>query len=54
MGLEVHDFPPSMCGVKYDADHLELVARYALVNSGIYLPINVEPPIERRPFGVRP
>lgn len=57
MGLEVHDFPPSMCGVKYrvkeqgsHAAGLELVARYAFGESGMDLPMNIEPPIERRDF----
>jgi 3'-phosphoadenosine 5'-phosphosulfate sulfotransferase (PAPS reductase)/FAD synthetase len=50
MGLEVHDYPPSMCGVKFDDNSLELVARYAFGNSGIDLPMNVEQPIPRRDF----
>jgi hypothetical protein len=50
MGLEVHDYPPSMCGVKYNDDSLELVARYAFGNSGIDLPMNIEQPIPRRDF----
>ena len=48
--LEVYDFPPVACGVKAKGDRLELVTRYQIGNGVIDLPMNTEPPIERRPF----
>jgi len=50
MGLEVHDYPPAMCGVKYTKDRLELVARYPFGNAGLDLPLNTEEPLPRRDF----
>lgn len=49
-GLEIHDFPPKLCGVKCNADRLELVARYPFGNDAMDLPLNTEPPIPRRPY----
>lgn len=50
-GLAVHDYPPMQCGVKYNDDRLELVARYAFGNDGAMdLPMNTEEPIPRRDF----
>jgi hypothetical protein len=54
--LEIYDFPPLACGVKCrvkDESHaarLELVTRYQVGTGAIDLPMNTEPPIERRPF----
>ena len=48
--LEVLDFPPIACGVKAKEDRLELVTRYQVGSGSIDLPMNTEPPIERRPF----
>jgi hypothetical protein len=48
--LEVYDFPPAACGVKAKGDRLELVTRYQIGTGVIDLPMNTEPPIERRPF----
>jgi 3'-phosphoadenosine 5'-phosphosulfate sulfotransferase (PAPS reductase)/FAD synthetase len=48
--LEVYDFPPLACGVKCKEDRLELVTRYQVGSDAIDLPINTEPPFERRPF----
>jgi 3'-phosphoadenosine 5'-phosphosulfate sulfotransferase (PAPS reductase)/FAD synthetase len=48
--LEVHDFPPIACGVKFKPDLLELVALYTFGSTMMGLPINTEAPIQRRDF----
>jgi len=49
--LEVHDYPPLVCGVKFKKDRLELVARYRFGEDGAMdLPMNTEEPISRRDF----
>lgn len=48
--LEVYDFPPLACGVKCKEDRLELVTRYQVGAGAIDIPMNTEPPFERRPF----
>ena len=48
--LEVYDFPPLACGVKAKEDRLELVTRYQVGSGAIDVPMNTEPPLERRPF----
>jgi hypothetical protein len=48
--LEVHDYPPIACGVKCKPDRLELVSRYAFGASALDLPLNTEPPVDRRDF----
>lgn len=48
--LEVYDYPPGACGVKCNADRLELVARYPMGWGAMDLPMNIEEPIPRQPF----
>jgi hypothetical protein len=48
--LEMHDYPPLACGVKCKPDRLELVARYPFGCSALDLPLNTEPPLDRREF----
>jgi 3'-phosphoadenosine 5'-phosphosulfate sulfotransferase (PAPS reductase)/FAD synthetase len=49
--LEVYDYPPMACGVKVNADRLELVSRYPFGLSGMMdIPLNTEQPVPRRPF----
>jgi 3'-phosphoadenosine 5'-phosphosulfate sulfotransferase (PAPS reductase)/FAD synthetase len=48
--LEVHDWLPGACGVKANADRLELVARYPFGKSAMDIPMNIEQPIHRRDF----
>lgn len=48
--LEVHDFPPLLCGVKCRKDRLELVAEYSFGHGRLHVPINTEEPVPRRDF----
>jgi len=51
-GMEVHDYPPLMVGVKTNRDMIELVARYSFGIQGIDIPKNVCQPQDypRRKF----
>ena len=49
--LEVHDYLPVAAGIKCNSERLELVARYSFGDEGTMdLPMNTEPPMERRDF----
>lgn len=48
--LEVHDYPPGACGIKYTDDRLELVARYPFGTSAMDLPVNTEEFCVKRDF----
>jgi 3'-phosphoadenosine 5'-phosphosulfate sulfotransferase (PAPS reductase)/FAD synthetase len=45
-GMEVHDFPPIVAGVKVNADKLELVVRYNFGDGAIEIPKDVSAPGE--------
>jgi 3'-phosphoadenosine 5'-phosphosulfate sulfotransferase (PAPS reductase)/FAD synthetase len=51
-GMEIHDYPPFLCGIKTNENILELVARYPFGQSAIDIPKNVCRPDEypRRDF----
>lgn len=48
--LELHDFPPLVCGVKCKEGALELVAEYSFGSGRMHLPLNTEKPLPRRDF----
>jgi hypothetical protein len=48
--IEVHDYPPLLCGVKYNDTQLELVAKYPFGTMGMDIPLNTESPIPRRDY----
>lgn len=48
--LETYSYPPGACGIKYNNERLELVARYHFGSSNMDVPLNTEPPIARRDF----